>query len=124
MMKAITLSDGSTAVTMPYTRSVADAGTVEYKETTMASGRIVRKIIGFRPGFRYAWDYVPDETIAAVIAMLRSGKLLSVSYFDLDGKDRNGMFMVDYPAFELFDFIGGKAVWHNCALTIRAQGVS
>jgi hypothetical protein len=121
---AITISNGTTTVTMPRTRNVTDAGAVVAKESEMASGRIVRKVTGFRPGFTYTWDYVPAETIASLAALLRTGAYFTVGYFDIDGTDQTGTFSVSYPAPQVFKFVGGVAMWHNFTLTIRAQGVT
>jgi hypothetical protein len=123
-MTEIKISDGITTITMPRTRQVQDAGELAYIEKEMASGKRVRDVKGFRPGFTYTWDYVPASTITALVTMLRSGSFFTVDYFDVDGTDKTGLFAIDYPSFEVFTFKGGVAVWHNCTLTIRAQGVS
>jgi len=123
-MKQITISNGTTTITMPITFTVSDAGAPEYKEITMAGGKKVREMIGFRPGFKYEWDYVPADMITALIAMLRTGAFFTVGYFDLDGADKTGTFSVSYPSFELFTFESdGTGVWHKCSLTITAQEV-
>ena len=123
-MKQITISNGTTTITMPITFTVSDAGAPEYKEIKMAGGKIVREMIGFRPGFKYEWDYVPADTITALVAMLRAGGFYTIGYFDLDGTDKTGVFSVSYPAFELFSFESdGTGVWHKCSLTITAQEV-
>jgi hypothetical protein len=127
----ITISDGTTTVTMPElkndntiaTKSVTDAGVLVYKETTMASGRVVRKIIGFRPGFKYIWDYVPTATITTLNTMIRTGGFYTVTYFDTDGTAKSGTFSISYPAPVLFGYIDGIAVFHDFELTITAQEV-
>ena len=123
-MTQITISDGTTTITMPRTRKVSDAGSMEYKEITMASGKRVQEMKGFRPGFTYKWDYVPAATIMALITMLRAGGFYTVGYFDLDGTDKSGVFSVSYPTHEVFKFKEGVAMWHNCTLTISAQEVT
>lgn len=123
-MTQITISDGTTTITMPYTENVTDVGANEYKEITMASGLKVKKIIGFRRGFRYDWDSVPAEIITALISMLRTGEYYTVGFFDTDGTDGTALFSVSYPSFQLFTFEkDGTAVWHVCSLTITARGV-
>lgn len=123
-MNQITISNGTTTITMPRTRKVMDAGEIIYAEKTMASGALVRDIMGFRAGFTYEWDWVPAETITALTTMLRAGGFFTVNYFDVDGADKTGLFSVSYPSFEVFAFRKGVAMWHNCTLTIKAQGVS
>lgn len=124
MTQQITISNGAIEIIMPRTRQVAEAGEQVFKEKIMASGAIVRDIMGFRPGFTYAWDYVPASTIIDLVTMLRGGGFFTVNYFDVDGTDKSGVFVVSYPSFEVFTFRNGVAMWHNCTLTIRAQGVS
>lgn len=122
-MTEITISNGVTTITMPRTRHVVDAGANVDVVSTMASGLEVCDRKGFRPGFTYTWDYVPAATITALITMLRTGKYFTVNYFDVDGTDQSGVFSIDYPSFEVFAFRNGVAVWHNCSITIRSQGV-
>ena len=123
-MTEIKISNGVTTITMPRTRQVKDTGELVYIETQMASGKLVRDVKGFRPSFTYTWDYVPAATITALVTMLRAGGYFTVDYFDVDGTDKTGVFKVDYPTFEVFTFRKGVAMWHNCTLTIKAQGVS
>jgi len=123
-MTVITISNGATTVMMPQTDQVTDAGSVVCKETTMAGGRVVRKVTGFRAGFTYTYDYVPAATITSLVALLRTGGFFTIGYFDLDGTDKSGTFSVSYPSFSVFKFVNGVAMWHGCSLTITAQGVT
>lgn len=123
-MNKITISDGSTTITMPMTKDITDAGALECKEKTMIGGRTVRKIVGFRPGFKYVWDYVPAATITALASMLRTGTFFTVGYFDIDGTVKSGAFSISYPAPTLFGYIDGVPVFHNFELTITAQEVT
>lgn len=123
-MTQITISNGTTTITMPKTRNVQDAGAVEYKEIKMASGKMVREMIGFRAGYTYAWDYVPAATVVALSTMLRTGSFFTVGYFDVDGTDKSGTFSVSYPAPSVFKFVNGVAMWHNFTITIQAQEVT
>jgi len=120
----ITISDGETTISMPMTKDVNDVGKMEYKEQTTANGRTVRKLIGFRPGFKYLWDYVSVATITALNAMLRTGTFFTVTYFDTDSTAQSGTFSISYPAPTLFDYIDGIAVFHKFELTIAAQEVT
>jgi hypothetical protein len=102
---------------------VSDAGEQVYKEATMASGKVVRDITGFRPGFEYEWDYVPVATINSLVALLKTCQSLTVDYFDTDGTDKQGTFYVSYPSLGVFAFQNNNPVWHNCKLKIMSQGV-
>jgi hypothetical protein len=119
----IMISDGVTYITMPQTKKVTDVGAVEYKEIKMAGGKLVREMIGFRPGFRYDWDYVPASTIADLIAFLRTGAYFTVAYFDVDGTEKSGLFSITYPTPKVFKFVRGVAMWHGVSITITAQEV-
>ena len=123
-MTQITINNGVTTITMPKTKKVEDAGSPEYKEVTMASGKHVREVIGYRAGYTYSWDYVPAQTIKDLKAMLSTGGFYTVGYFDIDGTDKSGTFSVSYPTFKVFKFVNGVAMWHNCSLTIKAQEVT
>lgn len=122
-MTQITISNGVTTIVMPKAKKVSDAGELIFKESTMASGKIVRDIKGFRPAFKYEWDYVPASTITSLINILRSGSSVSVNYFDVDGIDKQGVFYLSYPSFEVFKFKDGIPMWHKCSITIKSQGV-
>ncbi len=122
-MKQITISNGKTSVTMPITRKVVDDGKTEYKEKTMASGKKVRDIIGFRKGFTYEWDYIPSETINSLMSLLRTAEALTVSYFDVDGTEGSALFYVSYPNLGVFAFRNDVPIWHDCKLTISAVEV-
>ena len=123
-MDSITISNGTTTITMPKTSEVVDAGEVLFKENTMANGNLVRSIKGFRAGFTYVWDYLPADTITQLIAFVRTGGFFTVSYFDVDGAEKSGTFALSYPTFAVFGFKNGTAIWHNCTLTIKAQEVT
>jgi len=122
-MTQITISNGTTTITMPKTRKVSDASAPEFKEIKMAGGKVVREMLGFRKGYKYSWDYVPAATITALTTMLRTGGFFTVGYFDTDSTIGNGTFSVSYPSLEVFKFIDGVAMWHNCSITIMAQEV-
>jgi len=122
-MTQITITSGPTVIVMPRTKKVSEAGETVFTESTMASGLRVRDIKGFRPGFKYEWDYVPATTITALVTLLRTGGFFTVNYFDVDGTDKQGVFSIDYPSFGVFTFRNGVAMWHGCSLSIKSQGV-
>lgn len=122
-MTQITISDGTTTITMPRTKKVSDAGELVYTEKQMASGLRVRDIKGFRPGFKYEWDFVPATTATALMQLLRTGGFFTVNYFDVDGADKSGTFSIDYPSPGVFKFKDGVAMWHGFTLAIKSQGV-
>lgn len=123
-MPNITITNGTTTVTMPRTKQIADAGAVVAKESQMASGLIVRDVVGFRRGIIATWDYVPATTIASLKTLLQSGGFLTVTYFDIDGTSHTELCAVSYPTMEVFCYKDNVPVWHNCSLTIQAQEVA
>jgi hypothetical protein len=119
----ITISDGVTTITMPKVRKVSVGGAEVAKEVTMASGKMVKDVIGHRTVVEAEWDYVPASTIATLHSLLRQGGYFSVGYPDPDGTYKSGSFSVSYPTSKIFKFKNGVAMWHSVSLTMTAQEV-
>lgn len=123
MANQIILAKGSTSVTMPLVRAVTYGGDVVAKETTMASGKVVRDVIGFRPNVQAQWDWVPADTIKALNALLRQGGFFQVTYPTPDGEKTEAM-TVSFPTMDVFTYRNGVPMWHNITLTMTAQEVT
>lgn len=123
MNNQITIAKGSVSVTMPRVRDITYGGEQVAIEATMASGKTVRDVIGFRPNVRAVWDWVPAETIKALNALLRQGGFFQVTHPTPDGEVTESM-TVDFPDMEIFAFRGGVPMWHNITLTMEAQEVT
>lgn len=109
-------------VTMPRIKDI-NVGAKEVSNTvTMASGKVVKDLLGYRPQITAAWDYVPASTIVSLLMLLRANPFLYVEYPSPSG-DANGIFEVDYPAMSVFQYKNGTAVWHDVKLTMSGQGV-
>lgn len=122
MDNQITIAKGSTSVTMPLVRAITYGGDVVAKETTMASGKVVRDVIGFRPNVRAQWDWVPADTIKALNSLLQQGGFFQVTYPTPDGEKTESM-TVPFPSMDVFTYRNGIPMWHNITLTMTAQEV-
>ncbi len=110
------------SIQMPRVKEITVGAEEVSKKATMASAKIVKDIIGFRPLIEAEWDYVPAETITKLIGFIREGSFLWVEYPSPTG-DSEGYFDVEYPECEVFCYKEGKAVWHNVSLSMTAQEV-
>lgn len=119
----ITISNGTTTITMPRTKTPTVSGEVVANETIMASGKSVKDIIGYRAVVTAEWDYVPADTMAALVAMLRTGGYFTVGYPDPDGTDKSAKFSISIPSPGIFKFNGTVPMWHKVSLTMTAQEV-
>ncbi len=122
-MTQITISDGVTTIIMPKVRKVSVGGAEVAKEVTMASGKMVKDVLGHRTVITAEWDYVPAATMAALINLLRTGGYFTVGYPDPDGTDKSGAFSISYPKPGIFKFKSGVPMWHGVKLTMTAQEV-
>lgn len=108
-------------ITMPQTRTLEIGGEYEAKTETMASGKVVKDLIGWRTTLTATWEYVPAETLTAVIAKARNGHFLKIKYPDSDGSTPERLFSIDIGNQKIFRFIGDKPYWYNVELTATAQ---
>lgn len=110
-------------VTMPRTKKVEVGGELECNEAKMASGKLVRDVIGWRPKISASWEWVPAETLAQVVAIARDGGYVEVSYPDADGSEASGMFAIEIGNQKIFKFNGTVPMWYNVELEAKAQEV-
>ena len=119
----ISSADRSVSVEMPHIKDIT-VGAAEVANTvTMASGKVVKDMIGYRVTIQATWDYVPAAVLTALAALLRSGGFFYVEYPAPTG-DAGGMFEIEYPSMSIFAYKNGIAVWHNVKLKMTAQEVS
>lgn len=110
-------------ITMPRTRSLEVGGSYESKEATMASGKIVRDIVGFRIELTANWEYLPAETLTQLVSAARGGSFVQIKYPDPVSGETDGMFSVSIGAQKIFKFVNGNPYWYNVSLTATAQEV-
>ena len=119
----ISSADRSVAIEMPRIKDIS-VGAVEVANTvTMASGKVVKDMIGYRATVEAVWDFVPASKLTALAALLRSGGFFFVEYPSPTG-DTSGMFEIEYPSMNVFAYKGGVAVWHDVKLKMTAQEVT
>lgn len=119
----IKISKGTTVIEMPRVRAVKVGGKEECREITMASGKTVKEMIGFRTTIKAEWDWLPAKTITDLHALLRQGGYFLAEYPDPAIGDASGMFSVSYPETKIFKFNGLEPRWHGVSLTMTAQEV-
>ncbi len=123
MINTITISNGTTSVTMPRVKAISVGGTEVSKQTEMASGKIVKDLLGYRPSIVAQWDYVPASTITALLTLLKTGCFFTVTYPSPTG-DASLVCSIDYPTLGIFAFIDGVPMWHSVTLVMDGQEVA
>lgn len=123
MSYEIKISKGADSVTMPRTRSISVGGDEVSTSTTMASGKTVKDVVGYRRTITAKWDYVPAASITALLGLLRQGGFFSVEYTDPEDGETSGVFDISPPTLDIFAYRGGAPIWHNVTLTMTAQEV-
>lgn len=111
------------SIEMPRTKSLEIGGTYECKEATMASGKVVRDVIGWRVELSATWEWVPAGLLAQLVPLARSGEFVEIQYPDSDGSDTSGMFTIEIGNQKIFKFVNGAPMWYNVELTATAQEV-
>lgn len=87
----------------------------------MISGRLVLEIRGQVQMVEYEYDYMGNELMRQVNAVLRSGQAFTAAYLP-DGGDSLvvSTFLTESFPQPTFAFSrGGKPYWHNVAFTLR-----
>lgn len=119
----ISSADLTVTVEMPRVKDIQVGADEVANTVTMASGRVVKDMIGYRTTVQAKWDYVPAETLTALAVLLRQGGFFFVEYPSPTG-DASGMFEIEHPTMTVFQFRNGVAVWHSVKLKMTAQEVS
>ena len=110
-------------IEMPRTKTIEIGGEYESKETTMASGKIVRDVIGWRTELTAEWEWVPAGLLAQLVPIARSGEFVTIQYPDSTGEDASGVFSIEIGEQKVFKFVNGEPMWYNVQLTATAQEV-
>lgn len=108
---------------MPRTKTLEVGGSYESQEATMASGKIVRDVLGWRVELTATWEWVPADLLVQIVQLARSGQFVTISYPDSTGQTVSGAFTLEIGNQKIFKFIDGAPVWYNVELTATAQGV-
>lgn len=110
-------------IEMPRTKTIEIGGEYESKETTMASGKIVRDVIGWRTELTAEWEWVPAGLLAQLVPIARSGQFVTIQYPDSTGADTSAVFSIEIGEQKVFKFVDGVPMWYNVQLTATAQEV-
>lgn len=110
-------------IEMPRTKSLEIGGEYESKEATMASGKIVRDILGWRTELSASWEWMPARILAQLVPIARSGDFVLIQYPDSIGEDASGMFSIEIGHQKIFKFVEGEPMWYGVDLTATAQEV-
>jgi hypothetical protein len=115
-------SERTASVTLPRSKKITVGAQAVSKSVTMASGKVVKDVIGYRTSVKASWHYVPASDILSLVGILRDGDFCYVEYPSPTG-DASGYFEIEYPTMSVFGFKNGVAVWHDVTLTMSAQEV-
>lgn len=110
-------------ISMPKTKTLEIGGSFESNEATMASGKIVRDIIGWRRELTASWEWVPAGLLSQLVPIVRSGEFVDIQYPDSTGEDMSGIFSIEIGSQKIFKFVQGVPMWYNVELTATAQEV-
>lgn len=122
-MRNIIISDGTYTVALQndlvYEIEYEEVGTTK----VMASGRMVKDVIGFRPVLIIPTGYVELSDVVTLKRMINSGKFLRVTYPGVGG-DESRMFHISPPRFKSFRYSDdGVGIWYGVELHCQAQEV-
>lgn len=115
-------SDKSHSVTLPRVRDIEVGAEEESKTVTMASGKTVKDILGYRAKVTAVWDWIPADLVTELLNLLKTGAFLWVEYPAPSGNGA-GFFSIEYPTLSVFCYRDGIPVWHDMTLSMTAQEV-
>ena len=119
-METITIG----GIQMPRTKTLEIGGELESIEATMASGKVVRDVIGWRAEITATWEWVPAGLLSQLVPLAHSGDFISITYPDADGSTQTGNFTIEIGSQKIFKFVNGNPLWYNVELTATAQEVT
>ena len=91
------------------------------QQVDMISGRRVLEVRGNVQMIEYEYDYMGNDLMRQLNAVLRSGQSFPVTYLPDSGDEMQaGKFITDsFPVPECAFSKGGVALWHNVSFTLR-----
>lgn len=111
-------------ITMPRTRTLEVGGSFEAKEATMASGKVVKDVTGWRKKLTASWEWLPAGALNQLVQLARSGSFVNIQYPDPADGDTSGKFSIEIGNQKVFRYRNGEPYWYNVELTATAQEVS
>ena len=116
-------SDKSHSVTLPRVRDIEVGAEEESKTVTMASGKTVKDILGYRAKVTAVWDWIPADLVTELLNLLKTGAFLWVEYPAPSGNGA-GFLSIEYPTLSVFCYKNSVPVWHDMTLSMTAQEVT
>lgn len=116
-------ADKSRCITMPRVRDIEVGAEEASRTVTMASGKTVKDILGYRAKITAVWDWFPAELVTELLNLLKTGAFLWVEYPSPDGNGA-GFFSIEYPTLSVFCYKNSVPVWHDMTLSMTAQEVT
>lgn len=122
-MRNITISSSTDSVVLA-TDMVYE---IEYEEVSvqkvMASGKIVKDILGHRPILEIPVGLLKLEDVRKLKKIINSGEFLTINYPGIDG-DQTGVFSVSQPTYKGVVYgENGVDYWIGMELKCKAQEV-
>lgn len=118
----LTYYDGVKSITMPPSRPYTIGYKQEGIDITLAGGRQVSEMKGYRIVFSIKWDWVPVDTLRDLLKMLRENPFLDVTYHDpVDGMKtrRFKVAFSDVKTWRYYD--DGTPRYHDITITHASQ---
>lgn len=121
-MRRIIITDNVDTVTLLRDLKIDVTPREISKSATMASGRDVKDVTGYKPELSIPVGYLSLDDMAKLKTMIeRNFGLLTISYPSPE-RDIVAQFMVDSPTYTTFDYDeNGVAIWKG--VTIKATAV-
>ena len=91
------------------------------QQIEMISGRMVQEVRGTVQMIEYSYDYMGNDLMRQLNAVLRSGNSFTVAYLpDESDEMQVSMFLcTDFPQPEFSFAKNGVPYWHNVSFTLR-----
>lgn len=126
MAKSLSFNINGSWIALPrcfYTIEQSD----ENRTYTMASGKKKVVVVGTRKILNASFEYIPAETLTALNSAIKSNPLIETKYFDVNGNETTGTFIVKPVSPTVFKYtqINGvtKAVWSKVTIEAEEQTI-
>ena len=104
------------------TRKLSVGQEVLDKTFVVASGRVVKDLIGYRTILTVEWD-APPAKMSELISMISANPFILVEYPDPQNGDSAEIFEISMPEPRIFVYKKGVPMWRDVQLEMRGQVV-
>lgn len=123
-MRRISVTDGESVVVLLTDLEFEIKPEFVGETATMASGRVVRDLVGIKNTLHIPTGWLSPEDLALLCRMIARGRPLTVRYPDVDG-DHEDAFWIDPPVRKTFSYgPDGVKQWYGVELNAVQDGVS